>query len=39
VRDTIVEDSHNLTRTEAAVTAAIWRWVRADCLSSTRSRE
>jgi acetyl esterase/lipase len=32
VRDTLVNDSHNLTRTEAAVTDAIWRWVRADCL-------
>lgn len=37
VRDTIVEDSHNLTRTEAAVTDAIWRWVRTACLPATRS--
>jgi hypothetical protein len=36
VRDTIVEDAHNLTRTEGAVTEAIWRWVRTDCQAAGR---
>jgi len=36
VRDTLVNDSHNLPRTEAAVTAAVWRWVRSDCLGKKK---
>lgn len=33
VRDTVVNDTHNMPDTAEAVAAALWRWVERDCLA------